>query len=418
MILPLALRSLANRKVTAGLTVLSIALAVLLLLGVERIRHEARESFASAVSGTDLIVGARTSPVHLLLAAVFHVGNVTHNLRWDTFLAVSRRAEIAWTVPLSLGDSHRGFRVVGTTPAYFEHYRFADARALTFQAGRALAGPGDCVLGAQVAAKTRYHLGDRVVLAHGAGDIAFTEHADHPLTVTGILEPTGTPVDRVIHVTLEALDAVHAAAGAAIDPDPLAAALKAASAQTAAERTLTAMLVGLRHRPAALAMQRTLNDFAGDPLTAILPAVALQEVWEITSVVEHVLLAVSALVVVVGLGGMLIALLTGLGERRREMAILRSVGARPAHVFALLLGEAVVLTLTGVALGGLMLHAGLALAQPWVAEHWGFVIRAGAPSVRELALAGLVACAGLLVGLVPAYRLYRTSLADGMTVRL
>ena len=128
--LTLAAKSLRNRKFTATLTVLSIALAVALLLGVERIRQESRASFASTVSGTDLIVGARGSPVHLLLYSVFHIGNATNNIAWDSYRAIAQRPEVAWTIPLSLGDSHRGFRVLGTTSEYFEHLRFARQRRL------------------------------------------------------------------------------------------------------------------------------------------------------------------------------------------------------------------------------------------------------------------------------------------------
>src|SRR5439155_17092752 len=125
MIAALAVKSLRNRRLTAALTVVSIALATALLLGVERIREQTREGFASTISGTDLIVGARSSPVHLLLYAVFRIGNPTNNVRWDSFRAIAQRAEVAWAIPISLGDSHRGYRVLGTTPEYFQHFRFA-----------------------------------------------------------------------------------------------------------------------------------------------------------------------------------------------------------------------------------------------------------------------------------------------------
>ena len=130
MIASLAVKSLRNRKFTAGLTVLSIALAVMLLLGVERIRSESRASFAATVSGIDLIVGARASPVHLLLYSVFRIGNATNNIGWTSYEWLSHRPEVAWTIPISLGDSHRGFRVLGTTEAYLEHFRFAGGRHL------------------------------------------------------------------------------------------------------------------------------------------------------------------------------------------------------------------------------------------------------------------------------------------------
>jgi len=424
VILELAIKSLRNRKFTSALTVLSIALAVVLLLGVERIRQEARESFASTISGTDLIVGARSSPVHLLLYSVFRIGNATNNVRWDTYRALASRPEVAWTIPLSLGDSHRGFRVLGTTPDYFTHFRYARDRKLELVQGVPFTEAHDAVLGAEVADALGYHLGQSIVIAHGAGDVSFSLHQDHPFHVVGILARTGTPVDRTVHVTLEGMDAVHAEHTGAEGDDPLAAALHAQSAPADGhageepKRAITAFLVRLKSRSAALSMQRSVNEYPGEPLTAILPGATLQEVWEIVGAVEKTLLAVSALVVVVGLAGMLVALLTSLSERRREMAILRSVGARPAHVFALILGEAAFLTLCGIVVGIAALYLGLIVGQSWLESRLGLLIGVGWPSSHELGLMLMVGTAGLLIGLIPAYRIYRHSLADGMTVRI
>jgi putative ABC transport system permease protein len=422
VILALAIKSLRNRKFTAALTLLSIALAVLLLLGVERIRHESRESFAAMISGTDLVVGARSSPVHLLLAAVFHIGNATNNLRWDSYRAIATRPGVAWTIPLSLGDSHRGYRVLGTTPDYFEHFRYARDRRIMLAQGRAFEDEHDAVLGADVAQALKYQLGDSIVIAHGAGDVSFSLHEQHPFRVAGILARTGTPVDRTVHVSLEGLDAVHEDAAEGQAADPLAALIgkepRAAWIKPSAPRAITAFLVGLNSRAAALSMQRVVNEYSGEPLTAVLPGLALQEVWEITAAVEKTLFAVSALVVVVGLAGMLVALLTSLNERRREMAVLRSVGAGPTHVFALILGEAAFLTAAGIALGVAGLYAGLLGGRPWLESRLGLFIALGPPSAYELALIVLVGTAGLLIGLIPAYRIYRYSLADGMTLRI
>lgn len=415
MIAALAFKSLRNRKLTAGLTALSIALSTLLLLGVERIRHESRESFASTISGTDLVVGARTSPVHLLLAAVFHIGNATNNVSWKSYRAFSERSDVAWTIPLSLGDSHRGYRVLGTTSAYFEHLRFGRDRGLVVEQGRALAGEHDAVLGAEVARALHYRIGDPIVIAHGAGDISFIEHDQHPFRVAGILARTGTPVDRTVHITLAGLDALHEDVTA--DSDPLAAII-GSSRRADSPQAITAFLVGLKSRSAALSFQRAVNEYSDEPLTAVLPGVALQEVWEITGAVEKSLFAVSVLVVVVGLSGMLVSLLTSLGERRREMAVLRSLGARPLQVFGLILGEAAVLTVTGVLLGVAGLYAGLLLGRTWLESRLGLYIAVSWPSTGEVLLLGVVLAAGLLIGVVPAWRSYRLSLADGMMVRL
>lgn len=427
MIVRLAFRSLRNRWFTAALTVLSIALAVTLLLGVERIRHESREGFASTVSGTDLIVGARSSPVHLLLFSVFHIGNPTSTISWDSYQAIAGRPGVAWTVPLSLGDSHRGYRVVGTTPEYFEHYRFARDRRLELAQGQGLGAVQDAVLGAEVAQVLGYRLGQEIVIAHGAGEVAFALHQDQPFRVAGILARTGTPVDRVIHVTLDGLDAVHAEPDPVMH-DPLAAAMREAgrpdphdhpaSAEDGRKRAITAFLVGLESRAAALAVQRQVNEYRGEALSAILPGPTLLEAWEIVGVVERALFAVSALVVAVGLAGMLVSLLTSLGERRREMAVLRSVGARPVHVFGLILGEAALLTLMGIASGIAALYVALVAGRRWLESHLGLFIGAGPPSAYELGLIVMVGTAGLLIGLIPAWRIYRLSLADGMTIRI
>ncbi len=419
MIAALALKSLRNRRFGAALTVVSIALAVALLLAVERVRHQTREGFAATVSGTDLIVGARTGPVHLLLASVFRIGNPTNNIGWDSYRALAGHPQVAWTIPLSLGDSHRGFRVVGTTGEYFEHYRFARDRGLVLAQGRRFEQPHDAVLGAEAARALGYGLGRELVIAHGTGDEGFSEHSEQPFRVVGILARTGTPVDRAIHVPLEGIDAVHEEEKG--PHDPLAAARhRHAQEEKHAdeERAISAFLVGLKSRGAALSMQRLVNEYAEEPLTAILPGVTLLELWEIAGAAERTLLAVSVLVLLVGLAGMLIALLASASARRREMAVLRSVGARPLHVFALILGEAALLTVLGIALGVAALYAALLAGQPWLEARLGVFVGVDWPSAVELGVIMLLAAAGTLVGLIPAYRMYRQSLADGMTMRI
>ena len=419
MILTLAAKSLRNRRLTATLTVLSIALAVALLLGVERIRNASREAFASTVSGTDLVVGARTSPAHLLLFAVFHIGNPNNNVRWDSFRAVAARPDVAWTIPLSLGDSHRGFRVLGTSGDYFDHLRYARDRALVFAQGTRFDDAHGAVIGADVAQSLHYAPGRQIVLAHGTGEVETSLHKEHPFRVVGILERTGTPVDRTIHVALEGLDLVHADGGGA-SPDPLAAALAARAARTADphERTISAFLIGLKARGSALSVQRAVNEYAGEPLTAILPGVTLLEVWEIAGVAERALRAVSILVVAVGLAGMLVALLTSLNERRREMAVLRSVGARPAQIFVLILGEAMLLASAGVVLGLVVLEVALGAGAPSVQAHLGIAIDATWPTREEFSVMLLVIVAAGLASVWPAWRSYQFSLIDGMTLRV
>ncbi len=417
-IFSLAWKSLINRRFTALLTVVSIALSVALLVGVERLRTEARASFANTLSGTDLILGARSGPVQLLLYAVFRIGDATNNISWKSYQDIAAYPKVAWTVPISLGDSHRGFRVLGTTPAYFEHYRYARGRPLAIAEGRQFTDLYDAVLGAEVAEKLDYSIGDPIIVAHGASDVSFARHDDKPFRVVGILARTGTPVDRTVHVSLEAIEAIHIdwQSGAPIPGVSISA--EQARKMDLTPKVITAALVGLKSKVATFQVQRFINDYPEEPLSAVLPGVALSQLWDLIGIAENALLIVSAFVVVVGLFGMLTALLTSLNERRREMAILRSVGARPWHVFALIMGEAGFLTLLGILLGLVLLHALLLATQPIVEAQFGIFVALGAPSTYELSLLAAVATAGFLVGTIPSYRAYKLSLADGLSVKV
>lgn len=417
-IFSLALRSLWNRRYTGLLTLLSIALAVTLLLGVERLRSEARNSFANSLSGTDLVVGARSGQVPLLLYSVFRLGNASNNIDWDSYQAIAARKEVAWTVPLALGDSHRGYPVLGTTDAYLAHYQYADHRPLELAEGQWFSDLYDAVLGAQVARELGYGIGDRIVLAHGGGEVSFSKHDDKPMRVAGILAPTGTPVDRTVHVSLAAIEAMHLQyrPSAFLPGRPVSA--EQARAMDLTPQSITAFLLGLHSRAAVFRVQRAVNEYPDEPLLAILPGAALSELWSLIGVGEKALLAVSSMVVLVGLAGMLTALLAGLNERRRELAILRSLGARPWQLSGLLVSEAATLTLLGIAAGIGMLYLLLAAARPLLESQYGLHLGLGLPSAHEWGLLGVVLAAGVLIGAIPAWRAYRYSLADGMSIRL
>ena len=396
-LLRLAWASLANRRFTVAVTVATIALSVLLLLGVERLRNEARSSFLRTVSGTDLIVGARAHPVQLLLYSVFHLGDATNNVGWNSVQRLAARDDVAWAVPISLGDSHRGYRVVGTTSDYFKHLQTAD-RPLNFAQGAALG----------------YALGDSLVLAHGTAALNPHQHDDRPFKVAGILERTGTPMDQSVFVSLQAIQAIHLnwRSGTRIGNAP------AEPSDTQLQPTsVTAVFVGLRSRMATFTVQRAVNEDRHEPMTAIMPGVALQQLWSMLGMVERALQLTAACVVLAGLLGMLAALLGTLSERRREMAILRALGAGPTTVFGLLLMESVLLTVWGVLMGLLLLYVLTAALMPFVLQATGIALDLGWPAASEWHLMLWVLLAGVLVGAVPATMAYRRSLADGMMVK-
>jgi putative ABC transport system permease protein len=417
IVLRLAVQSLINRWVTALLTIATIAASVVLLLGVEEVRAGARQSFADTISGTDLIVGARSGNLNLLLYSVFRIGNATNNVTWESYRDIASRPEVAWIVPLSLGDSHHGFRVLGTTADYFAHYKYRQTHGLTFRAGGPFSDLFDAVVGADVAAKLGYKLDDPIVVSHGLGSVSFVEHDDKPFRVAGILEKTGTPVDRTVHVSLEAIEAIHVdwQSGGRIPGQSVSA--EEVRKMDLQPKAVTAALVGLKSKLAAFRLQRAINEYRAEPLSAILPGAALQELWGLVGTAETALKVVSGMVVATALLGMLTMILSTLNERRREMAILRSVGARPRTVLGLLMAEAGVLTAAGVALGIVLLYAALLLARPYVDANYGLHLAIGPLKPDAWATLGIIVLAGCAAGLLPALRAYRLSLADGMTVR-
>lgn len=417
IVLRLALQSLANRWLTALLTVLAIAFSVMLLLGVEKVRTGARQSFADTISGTDLIVGGRTGGLQLLLYSVFRIGNATNNITWQTYQDILKRPEVSWSVPISLGDSHKGFRVLGTSKDYFKYYKYRGGQSLRLSQGAIFEDIFDTVIGADVAERLNYKVGDQVIIAHGLGSVSFVEHADKPFRVSGILEKTGTPVDRTVHVSLEAIDAIHIdwQSGAQDTEHPISA--DEVRKMTLVPKAITGAFIGLSSKLSTFKVQRYINEYPEEPLTAIIPGAALQELWGLVGVAESALSAVSAMVVATALLGMVTMILTTLNERRREMAILRSCGARPGTILGLLAMEGGVLTFLGVLLGTLFLYAALIGLQPYIDRTYGLHLSISPPRTSDwLTLAAIVA-AGFLAALIPAIRAYRMSLADGMSVR-
>lgn len=417
-ILPLALKSLRNRVATAALTVFTIGLSVALVLGVQRVRIEAHQSFASTVSGTDLVVGARSGPVSLLLYAIFHIGDATNNVSWQSYKEIIAWPDVAWSVPISLGDSHRGFRVMGTTKDFFTRYHYGARHTLAFRQGHAFDDLYDAVVGAEVARKLGYAPGTSIVLSHGTGRIAIAEHKDKPFRIVGVLARTGTPVDSTVLVSLEAIEAIHIDWQSGTRIPGTAVSAEAARHHDLTPKTITAFLLGLKSRIATFGVQRAINEYEAEPLLAILPGVTLQQLWGLVGVAENALLAVSVLVVLVGLAGMVTALMTTLGERRREMAILRSLGARPRLVFGLLVIEALLLTSAGIVTGVALAYLAIVLAQGIVLDRLGLALSISWLTAPEWAFLGIVLVAGVIAGAVPALLAYRRVLADGLTVRI
>lgn len=418
--LSLALKSLRHRRLTTFLTVLSLSLSTVLLLAVERTKRASEEGFTQSISQVDLIVGGRGGALNLLLYSVFNIGNATNNVSWESFQEWSDHPAVDWTIPYSLGDSHRGYRVVGTNEKFYQHYRFRGDQSVSFKAGAPAEGIWDVVLGADVAQKLNYKLGDPIVLAHGVtrGE-GVLHHDNKPFVVTGILNGTGTAIDRSLYITLEGMVGLHV--------DWKDGAMPSKENEISAENltkeklqpeAITAFFLRTKSRIETLRLQRDINTYKSEPLIGIIPGVVLGELWQGLGYFEKALKMISWMVVGVGLTAMLIALLTSLNERRREMAILRSLGASPMVIVKLLVFESAFLTVLGVMSGVALQLIGFTVLQGWLENAFGLYLVGSAFTMTELSYILATIALGTLIGFLPAWQASRRALKDGLTVKI
>jgi putative ABC transport system permease protein len=418
LLLSLVVRSAWNRRFGLLLTVASIALSTFLLLGIERLRLDTRDSFASAVSGTDLVVGARTSPVPLVLSTLFHIGAPQANMQWTSVQALARHPAVEWVAPVSLGDSVDGQTVLGITDSFLAHYRHGDRQPLVAAQGDPSLELFDAVLGAEAARRLSAAPGSALTLRHGDDEGLGADHADKPFTVRAVLKPTGTPVDRSVLVGLSSLEALHLDWQAGVTMPGVSIPAGQVRKFDLQPKQVSGALVGLKSRAAVFLVQRWINSYLDEALTAVLPSTAMDQVWSIVGLFERVLQLMSAVVAFVGLAGLVAVLSTSLDQRRRELAILRAVGASPRHVLVLLLVEGALVTGTGVIVGSAILSFVQAIAAPWLQAAVGLQLMPLNVSLTQFGLALALLAVGTASSLVPAWRAYRLSLADGLSVRV
>ncbi len=412
----LAAKSAWNRKTSLSLAMISIAISIFLLMGVDKIRKEAKNTFLNTISQTDLIVGARSGPINLLLYSVFRIGNATNNVSYASYQDIIKMKSVKWSVPISLGDSHRGFRVMGTTQDFFRHYQYADSQQLKFLSGSAFNHIYDAVIGYDVAHQLKYSLGKQIILSHGIVSTKFSEHDDKPFRIVGILKKTGTPVDRTIHVSLSGIEAIHIGWQSG-SRSSLSISAEQTQESSLKPKSITAFMLGLERKIDTFRLQRKINQFNKEPLLAIVPGSTLANLWQMVGSFEKILMTISTLVLLSGLMGLLTTLLSTLNERRREMAVLRAVGAHPYHIMILFSLEALFVVSSGCFFGVLSLYLIQILIQPLITELYGLHLAINFLDSEQFVILIIAVFLSLLLSLIPGYIAYKQSLTDGLTVK-
>lgn len=440
MIFKLAVKSLLERRGSVMLTTIALAISIAVVSSVEHIRSQAQESFNRTVSGVDLIVGPRTSAINLLLYSIFRIGTPGNGISSGTYSLIASDSRVAWQIPIALGDSHQGYRVVGTENSLFEHYQYGNSQSLSFAAGQHFSDTHDVVLGSDVAEQLGYQLGDEIVLSHGLAEISFTQHDNHPFMVSGILAATGTPTDQALHIPLAGLAAMHGVGGhnhqqtqntqpsvitsdsaeqehehahddaheheAETETVNTAASTPSPAANMTLPVDITATLVGLNSRAQVFSMQQAINNYTGEALTGVIPGIALAELWEMMANVEGLLRLISVLVMLASILGLATMLLASIRERYQEVSLFRSIGV-PSHALLLSIeAEAILIALSGTALGLLFTAVAALASQSWLSQSYGLYISINPLSGNMLVFIVTLLLATAVIALIPALKLY------------
>ena len=409
----LAINSLLNRKITVFLTVISLTLSILLFICIDNLRISAKKSFFSSVKSGDLIVGSRSGEIQLLLYSLFQIGSPTNNISWNSYKKISENSNVDWIVPLSLGDSHKQFRVLGTNKDYFKRYTYRKNKKLLFKDGKVFNDLFDVVIGSNVALELNYKINDQIIIAHGISSQSL--HDEFPFKVKGILKKTGTPVDRLVIVSLEALELIHKdwKTGARI-PSLKTNKKKNLNHDNLEPQEITAALIKLNSKIKIFNTQREINNYTNEALQAIIPGVTLSKLWRIVSITENILLVISAMVIVSALIGMIAILYSTLNGRRKEMALLRVVGASPKTIFGLMIIEAIIISLVSIMLAIIFSQIIAIFLFPILDKMFGIYLEYKFISLKDFIFFIIIILISFLVSLFPSYKALKQSINDGI----
>ena len=471
----LVIQSLLNRWLSCLLIILTLAFSISLFFTVSRIQESVRSSFQNTISGVDSVVAARGGNLQILLNSVFLIGEPNSTIRWSTFKDITDNNKMNWAVPISLGDSHKGYRVIGTTNNYFKEIKYSSGKNIEFLSGNSFNDVFDVVLGNAVANKLKYNIGAEIIIKHGLSDVGevhtfhsekenHSDHADHDdhakheehddhsdhtdhndhakhethddhadhsdhadegheghnhenlgFKVTGILKPTGTPIDNAVYVSLAGIEAMHK--GWIGNQKVIDVSIEQIMQSELKPKTISAIFVSLKNRTQVFQFQRDLLNYKEEAISSVMPGITLSRLWALTGNVDKAFKIITFFIIIIALLGMIAMTIAGLNGRRREMAILRSVGASPTNIVSLLLVESIIISLISCAIGYILMIVIFSIGKDYLQNNYGIFINSFSIKNYDLQMIISIICAALIATIVPAIQIYKNTLRDGLNVR-
>lgn len=392
----LAFKSLRHKPLSTALNLLLMAVGIAMMSFVLSASRQLEDNALRDAQGIDLVVGAKGSPLQLILSSIYHIDVPTGNIPLAAQAQLTQNRMVKKVIPLALGDSYQGFRLVGTNADYIAHYN------ATLAAGKLFNAPLQAVFGAQAAARTGTVVGAQFTGSHGLAR-GGEEHKEAPFTVVGILKPTGTVLDRLVLTPVESVWRVHEIVNGIDVSD------KEEKEAMDAERELTALLVQYASPLAAISMPRMVNSQS--ELQAAQPAFEAAKLFHLLGAGIDVLRGIAAIVLAAAALSMFVALYNALEERKTDLAILRTLGAQPFKLLLLLLTEGLLLALAGALLGWVLGHVAVDVLGRLLSDDQNLNLSGWFVVPEEAWLALVAIGVGLLAALLPAMRAYRTEIA-------
>jgi len=444
----LAFQSLLNRWFSCLLIILTLSASISLFFTVTRIQESVKNGFQNTVSGVDSIVAARGGNLQILLNSVFLIGEPPNKIKWKTFKDIEKMEGINYLVPISLGDSHKGYRVIGTTNDYFKNIKFGNKKDIEFSAninnGLAFSDVFDVVIGSTIAKKLQYSIGSEIEVTHGFGESGVAhsfdslneghddheghkdhaehhddhaEHHDHGnvgFKVTGILKPTGTPIDSGVYISVLAYEAIHKGW---IGNQKVMDITEEHITKELEPKTISAIFLSLNNRTRIFQFQRDILNYKEEALSSVMPGLTLSRLWSLTSNVDMAFKIITGFIIFIALLGMIAMTIAGLSSRRREMAILRSVGASPRTIVSLMLIESLIISIISIFIGYLLMVLIFYYGQGYVENNYGIYIEGFSLKDYDVKIIIAIVLSSLLATIIPAVRVYRNTLRDGLSVK-
>ena len=407
--------SMRSRLVPIVLVIVALSASMALLLAVDRIQQATKNGFNQSLSGVDLVLGPGGSGLELVLYTVFHLGKPTNNITTETVSDITDDPMVEWAVPVALGDNHRGYRVISTTDEYFDRIKFGGDQPLVFAQGTPFSDLNETVIGSEVAEALGYALDTSIFVTHGSQMIGKL-HDDFSFKITGILASTGTPIDRAVFVSLEGYELIHLGwqnGSKTLSLQNLD--INAIPKERLYPKTVTAVYLGLTSKLSLFKFIRAVRDYPEEAISAVIPGVALAELWSIVGIVDSVFQLLNWLIIGISIVGMVTMIITGLDSRTRELTILRALGLSPPKLAGLVLLETVIISLTAV-LSAIVSVWFLTVAAADLLTQWaGVRIELTWLAIDELSTIMIIVLAGVCASLIPAGMVYRRSLHKGFS---